>query len=89
MGRSKTGTVEILWPGGIRNKLFGVRAGERITFPEIPCSYAAASMSLPGYAPCVHRSLHALVHHGELSRAMAARFASSALRAFRQAHPRS
>jgi hypothetical protein len=89
MGRSKTGTVEILWPGGIRNKLFGVRAGERITFPEIPCSYAGASMSLPGYTSCVHRSLRALVHHGELSKAMAARFASSALRAFGLAHRRS
>jgi len=89
MGKAKTGTLEILWPGGVRNKLFNVRAGERITFPEIPCSYSDTAMSLPSYTSCVQRSLHDLVQNATLSSSMAARLASSALRAFNEAHSRS
>ncbi|MEM9553717.1 MAG: CRTAC1 family protein [Acidobacteriota bacterium] len=37
LGRAETATVEILWPGGREDRLYGVRAGERIVFPEIPC----------------------------------------------------
>ncbi len=86
MGKSKTGVLTVLWPGGIRNKLYDVRAGERITFPEIPCSYTDTSMPAQAYKSCVQRSLHDLVHEGKVTRSMAARFASSALKAFSEAH---
>jgi enediyne biosynthesis protein E4 len=89
MGKSKAGTLQILWPGGIRNELFDVRAGERITFPEIPCSYTDTSMSLQAYTSCVQGSLHDLVHEGQVTSSMAASFASSALKAFNEAHHRS
>jgi enediyne biosynthesis protein E4 len=85
MGKSVTGTLDVLWPGGIRNKLYDVRAGERITFPEIPCSYTDTSMSVQAYTSCVQQSLHDLVHEGKVTSSMAARFASSALQAFGQA----
>jgi hypothetical protein len=85
MGTSRTGTLDILWPGGIRNKLFDVAAGERITFPEIPCSYTDTSMSVQAYTSCVRGSLNDLVHEGRVSSSMAARFTSSALQAFNQA----
>jgi hypothetical protein len=88
MGKAKTGTLEILWPGGVRNKFFNVRAGERILFPEIPCSYSAA-VSLTSYTSCVQRSLHDLVSEGRVSGPMAARFTASALQAFNQAHSHS
>ena len=86
MGKAKTGTVDILWPGGIRNKLYDVRAGERITFPEIPCSYTSTSMAQADYTSCVQRSLHDLVRERQLSTSMSARFAASALKAYGQAH---
>jgi hypothetical protein len=85
MGKAKTGTVDILWPGGIRNKLYDVRAGERITFPEIPCSYAS-TISRAGYTSCVQRSLRDLVRKGQLSNSMSIRFSASALKAYSQAH---
>ncbi|MBO1345912.1 MAG: ASPIC/UnbV domain-containing protein [Hormoscilla sp. GUM202] len=34
-----SGTVEVLWPGGVRNRLYNVEAGEKIYFPEIPVSF--------------------------------------------------
>jgi hypothetical protein len=89
MGKARTGTLEILWPGGVRNKLFNVRAGERITFPEIPCSYSDTAMSLLSYTSCVQRSLRDMVQNATLSSSMAARLASSALRAFDEAPSRS
>jgi hypothetical protein len=89
MGKSKTGTVNILWPGGVRNELFDVHPGDRITFPEIPCSYTGTSMSLSAYTACVNGSLQDLVHDGSLSKAMAAQFAASAMTAFNQARVRS
>lgn len=88
MGKARTGTLEVLWPGGVRNMLFDVHAGERITFPEIPCSYSDTTMSLASYTSCVQRSLHDLVQEDRLSSSMAARFASSALQAFMNTHSR-
>lgn len=85
MGKSKTGTLAILWPGGVRNKLYDVHAGERITFPEIPCSYTDTSISVPSYKSCVQRSLQDLIHEGKLSSAMATRFAASAMKAVSEA----
>jgi hypothetical protein len=89
MSKSKTGTVNILWPGGVRNELFDVHPSERITFPEIPCSYTDTSMSVSAYTACVNGSLHDLVHEGNLSQSMAMEFASSAMRAFGEARSRS
>lgn len=83
MGRHRSGTAEILWPGGVRNKLFGVRAGERITFPEIPCSYDS-SMSFRRYLTCVDRALGDLVTADKLTRAQARRFLVSAITAYKQ-----
>jgi enediyne biosynthesis protein E4 len=86
MGKTRVGTAEVLWPGGIRNKLFGVRAGERITFPEIPCSYSDTSLSLRKYTGCVERALGDLVSHRELTRSQAQRFFASAITAYHQSH---
>ncbi|MEO1084272.1 MAG: CRTAC1 family protein, partial [Acidobacteriota bacterium] len=41
LGRERRARVEVLWPGGVRNRLYRVRAGEHVIFPEIPCSYDA------------------------------------------------
>lgn len=86
MGKAKTGTMEVLWPGGVRNKLYDVRAGERVMFPEIPCSYADKSMSAQAYKSCVEKSLRVLVQKRKVTSSMATRFTASALRAFDEAH---
>ncbi|XRQ14277.1 FG-GAP repeat domain-containing protein, partial [Actinomadura welshii] len=81
MGKRRHGTAEVLWPGGVRNKLYGVRAGERITFPEIPCSYDG-SMPRRTYKRCVDRALDDVVKAGKLSRRDARRFFVSAMIAY-------
>ena len=69
LGAATQGTVEILWPGGTRNRLYDVRRSERVMFPEIPCSYAAAWPAAEAYHACVDRALDELVHKGVLSEA--------------------
>jgi hypothetical protein len=83
MGKARTGTVEILWPGGVRNKLYDVRAGERITIPEIPCSYTTG-VALPRYKACVTTSLDNLVASGHIDRHLSKRLFASAVRAFKE-----
>ena len=85
MGQARSGTAEVLWPGGVRNKLYNVRSGERITFPEIPCSYSG-SLSLTQYTGCVTRSLDDLTKAHQVTRSQAQRFVASAVRAYREAH---
>jgi hypothetical protein len=85
MGHADVGTVEVLWPGGTRNKLYDVRAGERISFPEIPCNYADKTISSDDYRACVDRSLRGLVAAGEVTQQQADRLSSSAVRAFNEA----
>ncbi|HEX6468210.1 MAG TPA: VCBS repeat-containing protein [Streptosporangiaceae bacterium] len=84
MGRHRVGTAEVLWPGGVRNRLYGVRAGEQITFPEIPCGYDT-SLSFHQYTGCVTRALGDLVASRQLSRGQAQRFFLSAITAYQQA----
>ena len=83
MGKQRLGTVEVLWPGGVRNKLYGVRAGERITFPEIPCSYDS-SVPRRQYTTCVGRALNDLVSGHKVTRLQAARFFASAIAAYNE-----
>lgn len=83
LGSAPKATVEVLWPGGVRNRLYDVRAGERIVFPEIPCSLDADQPS-GRFMSCVRGSLDDLVDAGVLSRGERARFLGSAARAFQE-----
>jgi hypothetical protein len=82
LGAAMQATVEVLWPGGTRNRLYDVQRSERITIPEIPCNYAAAWPSAEAYRACVNRALNELVDKGLLSQTDGARYLDSALRAF-------
>ena len=77
MGPATTGDLEILWPGGMRNRLLNVGAGERVRFPEIPCNLDAAND--PDYARCVNDALEELLEAGILGEAEKQRFLASAL----------
>jgi enediyne biosynthesis protein E4 len=82
LGAATEGMVEVLWPGGTHNRLYNVRNTERITFPEIPCSYTAAWQSAEAYPACVDHALGGLTRNGVLDQAGASRLLDSALRAY-------
>ncbi|MEM7202234.1 MAG: CRTAC1 family protein [Planctomycetota bacterium] len=82
MGTARFGTVDVLWPGGVRNRLYDVRRGERLRFPEIPVSYDDPSLSQGRYVTRVARSLLELRAAGVVTSAEAARFFFSAIYAY-------
>jgi hypothetical protein len=77
----------VLWPGGVRNRLYNVAASERLLLPEIPCSFDA-NVSRADYEKCVKESLKDLRHpHADvLSHAEADRLEASALQAYDDSH---
>lgn len=79
LGRAATATVEVLWPGGAVHRLDGVRAGERIVFPEIPCEPRDTSAEPREHRSCVAGALETLQERGLLSASLAARFLASAV----------
>ncbi len=88
LGNARRATVEVAWTGGVRNKLFNVRHGERIQFPEIPCRFDDPDLGMAAYRLCVVSALDALVANGHLDAADRDRFRRSAMRAYREARPR-
>jgi enediyne biosynthesis protein E4 len=82
LGVATEGMVEVLWPGGARNRLYHAHSTERITLPEIPCSYAAAWPSAEAYRACVDQALEELTRNGVLNEVGASRLLESALRAY-------
>ncbi len=81
LGSAGEGQLDVLWPGGNQNRLYGVQGGESVSFPEIPCSVDTAA-SLPDYARCVTSSLNALQSAGAIDGQAKARFLASALVAY-------
>ncbi len=84
LGHARKGTVDILWPGGVRNRLYDVHAGERIVFPEIPCSYNTDNFV--DYRECVEGALNELINAHVILPVERGRFLSSAIRAFHEEH---
>lgn len=82
LNNQKRGTIEVLWPGSVRNTLYNVRHSEHIVFPEIPCSFDDDSASFRTYGSCVRTALKELRGAGVLNRQQSARFFFSALLAF-------
>lgn len=66
LGNARRGFVDVLWNGGHRNRLYGVRAGEEVDFPEIGCSYDTPD-SFHVYMDCVEGELDALESAGVIS----------------------
>jgi enediyne biosynthesis protein E4 len=84
LGRQRRGTLDVLWPGGVRNRLYDVKAGEMVRMPEIPCSYDS-DLSFRAYKRCVEKALGALIESGAIKGKMRCSLLSSALRAYREA----
>jgi len=60
LGEAVKGRLEVQWPGGTRNRFYGIHAGERVLMPEIPCSFDAPQ-SFGQYLQCVGSALHDLI----------------------------
>ncbi len=86
LGSASRGQIDVLWPGGVRNRLDDVDGGEAVLFPEIPCGYDANWPSSGAYQSCVEDALDELVAAGIIGPSDRSRFLSSAIRAFDEAH---
>lgn len=86
MAKSEEGTLEVLWPGGVKNRLYDVQASEHIVFPEIPCSYENAEHKQGKYQQCVTQALHSLRKQGVIDEKQSQRFLISAIKAYRETH---
>lgn len=80
---ARLATVDVLWPGGVHNRLFHVKAKDMLEFPEIPCS-VDADVTLLEHSRCLRQALGDAVEAHILNRRQAARFRASMLRAFLQ-----
>lgn len=85
LGSSPKGQIEVLWPGGVRNRLDNVHRGERILFPEIPCSFEGDWRTVKEYKTCVKRAVRQLLGVGAIDRQQMNRFYASAVRAYLEA----
>jgi enediyne biosynthesis protein E4 len=86
LGTASTGTVEVLWPGGARNRLYDVEKSERLTLPEIPCSFTASWPSKNAYKQCVNKALNDLKNAGVINNAYRQRLRDSAIQAYEDTH---
>jgi enediyne biosynthesis protein E4 len=85
LGEAPEGTLEIVWPGGVRNRLYEVKAGETLLVPEIPCSYTS-DVRRNEYRRCVREAVQDLRRgrNPVLTREQARRIQDSAERAFEE-----
>ncbi len=81
MGDTSKGTLEVLWPGGVRNKLYHVSANQTVKFPEIPCSYDDTSLTFREYSKCVWGALNEMREENVVGYQEYFQFGVSALRA--------
>ncbi len=86
LGAAANGTLEVLWPGGVRNRLYTVADAERVTMPEIPCSFNATWSSKNAYKKCVTDALNDLKMAGVITNAQKTRLNDSAVLAYDDSH---
>ncbi|NEQ81118.1 MAG: hypothetical protein F6K26_12960 [Moorea sp. SIO2I5] len=82
LGSQSSGTVEVLWSGGVRNRLYDVEEFEEVVFPEIPVSFDGDFESIIEYETLVSSAISELVDSQALTETEGERFFSSAVRAF-------
>jgi hypothetical protein len=86
LGQAQFGTVEVLWPGGVKNRLYVVQDGSRIVIPEIPCSIDDQDLSFPDYVQCVGNAIDELLSAGAIDHSAQQRLRSSAILGYQDAH---
>ncbi len=87
LGTATRGTLDIVWPGRVRNRLYEVRAGDRVTFPEIPCDFAATTWAnRRAYRMCVKDALDDFVDAHVITKSFSTRLLESAIKAYDDTH---
>lgn len=84
LGEATSSQVDVLWPGGVRNRLYDVQAGEKILFPEIPCSITGSWQNQGQFVSCVAQALNELRNAGVITDTEKERFLESAISAFQE-----
>jgi hypothetical protein len=84
LGKENEATIEVLWPGGVRNRLAKVKKSTSVVFPEIPCSFAGQWDDEDDFEECVDDALEELQAASVLSKKEAKDFAKSMRDAFRE-----
>jgi len=82
LGSATSGRVDILWPGGVRNRFYGVASSEHVQIPEIPCDFKATWPNQKTYMMCVNKAVNELHSGGVINQAMAKRLKDSASKAY-------
>lgn len=87
LGTTPKGTVDVLWPGGVKNRVYDVVNGETLTLPEIPCDYARTwSSGRTEYQSCVNGSVDQLYFRNVVTADEATRLRANAMRAYDESH---
>ncbi|MEL6936484.1 MAG: cartilage acidic protein, partial [Cyanobacteria bacterium J06607_17] len=86
LGQETTGVVEVLWPGGKRNRLYDVQAEEHLVFPEIPVSFDGDFEDVNDYQTQVDGAIADLIDANVLTEAEGDRFFASGVRAYLEAN---
>ena len=82
LDEGRRGMVEVLWPGGTKNRLYGLRLFEEVTVPEIPCSFEDEWDNTGEYLRCVIGALDDIRDEGLIDNAGHVRFFLSAIHAY-------
>ncbi len=81
MAAETVGVIDVMWPGGVRNKLTVRGSKQTLNFPEIPCSYADTSSTFRDYAKCAWVSLREINQAGAINYGEYLNLGFSAMRA--------
>jgi len=82
LGAANKGTLDILWPGGVKNRLYNIHEGSHVVLPEIPCSYDEDWPRKSDYVACVRQALSDLRAQGAIDNRLSGQLLSSAVRAY-------
>lgn len=82
LGHSRKGSVDVIWPSGVKNRLDRVRKGQRVLIPEIPCSYDGDWASPFAFRACLDNALYELLVTRTIKKRFALKLRRSMLKAF-------
>ncbi|HRC84006.1 MAG TPA: CRTAC1 family protein [Thermoanaerobaculia bacterium] len=86
LGKASEAVVDVAWPGGTRNRFYGIVPGSPILLPEIPCSFDVRGQTLGDYLECVIPSLDQLAAQSWVTERRRTRLLIQALRAYLESH---
>jgi enediyne biosynthesis protein E4 len=86
LGAAPKGTVEVVWPGGYKNRLYDVAAGETLTLPAIPCSFDGEYRNRGHFERCLANSLDDYRRNGYINNKERNRLRESMRRAYDEAN---